>query len=355
MALQYDNYYVETMSPNAKGKLLAKLKNRPGPVVQMGFGLHAGKAAQCAIGSQRKIDATYVSEAVERAEFLESSTKQYGLKMLLSDSFHRLLHPSNRRRCRKIDQIIFHNEDEDGDDEAAYAKGDIMELFTYDMDIEALWKTNTKTGWAGEIIDDVSETESLTAGRGAKRDSHGKGPPTTKRGSGDSHGKGTPRTLLKKTLRLTSTKRRSSSSDEFRSGHSSTRSGHSSASFEAGAPTVTNATPDAGSAQLTMGKPEENKQTGPGELVLPSGPALYSNNVWLHEDMRRIRHQYTNVFFQKFNSGMQAYYQKDWVTARECFEAVLERFEDGPSRYFVNEIERYNGTPPRDFLGYGRA
>jgi class 3 adenylate cyclase len=344
MALQYDNYYVETMSPNAREKLLTKLKKRPGPVVQMGFGLHAGKAAQCAIGSQRKIDATYVSEAVERAEFLESSTKQYGLKMLMSDSFHRLLHPSNRRRCRKIDQIIFHNEDEDGDDEAAYAKGDIMELFTYDMEIEALWRTNTRTGWAGEIIDDVSDTESVT-GRGGKKDSHGKGPPTTTRGSG---------ALRKKTLRLG--KRRSdenkasinSISDEL-------RSGHLSATFEVGAATATNATPDVGSAQLTMDKLEENKQTGPGELVLPSGPALYSNNVWLQEDMRRIRHQYTHVIFQKFNSGMQAYYQKDWVAARECFEAVLERFEDGPSRYFVNEIEKYNGTPPRDFLGYGRA
>lgn len=43
-----------------------------------GFGLHAGKAVQGAIGSQRKLDATYLSEAVERAEFLESSTKIYG-------------------------------------------------------------------------------------------------------------------------------------------------------------------------------------------------------------------------------------------------------------------------------------
>jgi class 3 adenylate cyclase len=350
MALQYDDYYVETMSPNAKEKLLTKLKKRPGPVVQMGFGLHAGKAAQCAIGSQRKIDATYVSEAVERAEFLESSTKQYGLKMLMSDSFHRLLHPSNRRRCRKIDQILFHNEDEDDDDEAAYAKGDIMELFTYDMDIEASWKTNTKTGWAGEIVDDVSDTESLT-GRGTKKDYNGKGPPTTTRGPG---------ALRKKSLRLTS-KRRSdenklslnSSSDELRSTSTSLRS--SSATFEAGAPTPTNATPDVASAQLTTDKLEENKQTGPGELVLPTGSALYNKNVWLQDDMRRIRHQYDHVFFQKFNSGMQAYYQKDWVIARECFEAVLERFEDGPSRYFVNEIERYNGTPPRDFLGYGRA
>jgi class 3 adenylate cyclase len=72
----------------------------------MGFGLYAGKAVQGAIGSQRKIDATYVSEAVDRAEFLESSTKKYGLKMLMSGNFHQLLHPNTRRRCRKVDQIL---------------------------------------------------------------------------------------------------------------------------------------------------------------------------------------------------------------------------------------------------------
>lgn len=45
-------------------------------IMKMGFGLHAGKAVQGAIGSQRKIDATYVSEAVELSECLGSLTKK---------------------------------------------------------------------------------------------------------------------------------------------------------------------------------------------------------------------------------------------------------------------------------------
>ena len=129
----------------ARTSLLAKLKSRPGPIVQMGFGLHAGKAVQGAIGSQRKIDATYVSEAVERAEYLETSTKKYGLRMLMSDSFLHLLHASNRRRCRKIDQIMFHNENEEDTEEIGYGQGDVMELFTFDMDIDALWRTKIGT------------------------------------------------------------------------------------------------------------------------------------------------------------------------------------------------------------------
>lgn len=59
MALHHDNYYIETMSDLARERLLTKLSKRTGPVVQMGFGLHAGKAVQGAIGSERKIDGKY--------------------------------------------------------------------------------------------------------------------------------------------------------------------------------------------------------------------------------------------------------------------------------------------------------
>lgn len=75
IALCYDNFFVENMKEEAKKRLLLKFSPRPGPLVQMGFGLHAGKAVQGAIGSTRKLDATYISESVERAEFLEVCVK----------------------------------------------------------------------------------------------------------------------------------------------------------------------------------------------------------------------------------------------------------------------------------------
>ena len=59
MALHYDNYYVDDMNETARNRLLTKLSERKGPIVQIGFGLHAGNAVQGAIGSQRKLDATY--------------------------------------------------------------------------------------------------------------------------------------------------------------------------------------------------------------------------------------------------------------------------------------------------------
>lgn len=71
IALYHDSYFVEGMSDEKKSRLFTKFSDRPGPLVQMGFGLHAGKAVQGAIGSTKKLDATYISESVERAEFLE--------------------------------------------------------------------------------------------------------------------------------------------------------------------------------------------------------------------------------------------------------------------------------------------
>lgn len=118
ISLHYDDYYIESMTDHARRTLLAKLSNRQGPVVQMGFGLHAGSAVQGAIGSQRKIDATFVSDTVEMAEFLESSTKKYGVPLLMSDNFHRLLQAKTRGRCRKIDQIrITSRDDEEAEEE----------------------------------------------------------------------------------------------------------------------------------------------------------------------------------------------------------------------------------------------
>lgn len=114
MALHYDKFFTEDMNNEAKNRLLTKLSKRKGPVVQMGFGLHAGKAVQGAIGSQRKLDATYISESVERSEFLESATKTYGVPLLMTDSVYNLLDPSNRYRCRKIDQLIMLSEEESG-------------------------------------------------------------------------------------------------------------------------------------------------------------------------------------------------------------------------------------------------
>ena len=94
----------------------------------------------------------------------------------------------------------------------------------------------------------------------------------------------------------------------------------------------------------------------PEKLVLPTGPALYNAKVWMDRNMQEIRRIYTDgIFLQKFNSGLQAYYSKDWERAQQCFTTCVEKIDDGPSKYFLAQIEKHNGKPPRNFLGYGIA
>jgi class 3 adenylate cyclase len=337
IALYYDKYYIETMSEAARKRLQNKLKNRPGPMVQMGFGLHAGKAVQGAIGSERKIDATYVSEAVERAEFLESSTKQYGLKMLMSDSFHRLLHPNTRRRCRKVDQILLRDDDDDEESEDdGRLHGEIMELFTFDMDVEAVHRPASKSARELDVTSDTESNAERRSRRLVDRRGHGSTRQIRRRRSVTMRGSGNTNT---------------SASDEFLVGaNGSTAMGDQAHS-----------SPSIASASSVHSEKIENESTAnafhnPPELVLPSGPALYSHNIWQTPDMKRIRDKFVKgLFFQKFNAGLQAFYNKDWRTAQEFFQTILDNYDDGPSKYFMSQIKKNKGTPPKDFVGYGIA
>jgi hypothetical protein len=342
MALHHNDYYLEKLSETARKNLLNKLAGRSGPVVQLGFGLHAGSAVQGAIGSQRKIDATYVSESVERAEDLESWTKTYGVKMLMSDSFCRLLHPSNRRRCRKIDQLVIRNED--GEDDEGDDDPPLLELWTFDMDIDALWRNKPGSGKGKSDAGQESDTESTD--KGSRREVM-RLPNSGRQLSGGGILKGSAR---RRSMRGTSGK--DILGDEQSDGGMMPLGGPNQ-----GGGTSSPADNLGGGGG---GGDGDNGGSGSGsgipQLTLPTGPALYNANVWVSEEMRRIRELYSDgIFFQKFNSGFQSYYSRDWEHAKQCFVTILERFEDGPSRYFLTQIEKNNGKPPRDFRGYGTA
>jgi len=77
-------------SPRALSALFERM---PGYKCRIGCGLHFGSAIEGAIGSAKKIDATFVSHHVNRSETLESSTKEYGVSILMSQPFYELLSP----------------------------------------------------------------------------------------------------------------------------------------------------------------------------------------------------------------------------------------------------------------------
>ena len=71
----------------------------------MGFGLHVGWAIEGAIGSEYKIDASYLSPNVNMASRLEAATKQFGTTILLSEDIVCMLSPFVRSRVRQIDCV----------------------------------------------------------------------------------------------------------------------------------------------------------------------------------------------------------------------------------------------------------
>ena len=67
----------------------------------MGFGLHIGWSIEGAIGSDLKIDATYLSPHVEMSDRLEASSKIFKAKLNISHWLHQLASPNiqNYTRC----------------------------------------------------------------------------------------------------------------------------------------------------------------------------------------------------------------------------------------------------------------
>ena len=71
----------------------------------MGFGLHVGWSIQGPIGSEFKIDASYLSPDVNMSSRLEGATKQYGVPILVSGNLYNLMTLKNKEHLRQIDCV----------------------------------------------------------------------------------------------------------------------------------------------------------------------------------------------------------------------------------------------------------
>lgn len=115
---------------NNNAKLQSRIENWK---LNMGFGLHMGWAIEGAIGSDHKIDVSYLSPNVNLSSRLEAATRQFGLNLLLSGQVYQHLSDDIKRMMRPVDVIN--------------AKGSkqAMELFTFDMNLKYLERTELIT------------------------------------------------------------------------------------------------------------------------------------------------------------------------------------------------------------------
>ncbi len=73
--------------------------------VNMIFGMDAGWAVEGAVGSEYKIDATYLSPHVNMASRMMSACKQYGVSILLSQAVQELMSETARTKLRHLDTV----------------------------------------------------------------------------------------------------------------------------------------------------------------------------------------------------------------------------------------------------------
>jgi hypothetical protein len=73
--------------------------------VSMIFGMDAGWAVEGAVGSEYKIDATYLSPHVNMASRMMAACKQYGVVMLLSQAVQELMSDVARSKLRHLDTV----------------------------------------------------------------------------------------------------------------------------------------------------------------------------------------------------------------------------------------------------------
>lgn len=69
------------------------------------FGMDAGWAVEGAVGSEHKIDATYLSPHVNMASRMMSASKQYGVTLLMSQAVEELMSRAAREKLRHLDTV----------------------------------------------------------------------------------------------------------------------------------------------------------------------------------------------------------------------------------------------------------
>lgn len=108
---------------------LARYRHHPGlrqrlnfyECVDLSFGMHLGWAIEGAVGSEFKIDASYLSPNATIAEALEQATSIYGVHILASHTVVEACSKTFSKLCRLIDRVLIHG------------SKDPLELYCFDV------------------------------------------------------------------------------------------------------------------------------------------------------------------------------------------------------------------------------
>jgi len=271
-------------------------KRFPGYKVRIGSGLHVGWAIEGAIGSNMKIDASYLSPHVNMSEYLESSTKAYGVPLLMSEAFFRLLSPHANKFCRQVDRIKRNDAEEP------------FGLFTYDADLnyEFAEDQKLKEGPSNRVLHDARRKSVAISGSLTVSPALVGGLPSQ---TSSSDIKGRPKLKKRKSTR------------------------------------------DIEAQEKAEATEKESEQDKKPNVVIPP----YKESVWETDaDLMKLRHLVNDAFRSLWKEGMAAYIKGDWQKARDIFHETMRssNAQDGPSKFLIKVIDEHGGTAPHDWQGY---
>lgn len=114
-----------------RSPILAEYRTHPGLQQRLGtdcrvnlsFGLHQGWAIEGAVGSEFKIDASYLSPNVSIVKSVEQATMIYGVPFIIAESVFNLLREEMASKVRLIDKVIL------------TGSANPMSIFSVDLDV----------------------------------------------------------------------------------------------------------------------------------------------------------------------------------------------------------------------------
>eukprot|EP00520_Triparma_pacifica_P000618 CAMPEP_0118655946 /NCGR_PEP_ID=MMETSP0785-20121206/13221_1 /TAXON_ID=91992 /ORGANISM="Bolidomonas pacifica, Strain CCMP 1866" /LENGTH=930 /DNA_ID=CAMNT_0006548761 /DNA_START=290 /DNA_END=3079 /DNA_ORIENTATION=- len=284
---------------------------------KMGCGLHMGWAVEGAIGSDKKIDASYISPHVNWAEFLESSTKEYGVPVLMSEPFYKLLSDDVKKFCRQVDHI------------KKSASDEVTGLYTYDVNPDYDFKAKAVMDAKKEEIEHQDQTRKQRKQR-RTMNLKGKSPPPQVRTTFMANHMASVRSEINDgSVKF---------SDRTIAGapRKSMKHKHSALHVDGG----------------EHGGDSHGNHSGLGnapEIILEK----YTTAIWLtDEDLVAMRTHMNDEILETWDSGMHAFIEGDWAKAREKFNRVLEitNDKDGPAKNILRHMDNdYGGKVPMDW------
>jgi len=272
--------------------------------VRMGFGLHAGWAIEGAVGSIQKVDATYLSPHVNMSARLETSSKQFGVPLLFSQSLYDLMSPEIQDCCRKLDVVTVKGSDQP------------IGVFTYDARQEQKFRAKPMIQKKTSIAQiNNNNAKSKPVDKNNKKPYGGQvAPDVTGGGKVETSGRASITALPSKPA---------SHSNE-----------HHDFSYY--------------------------QSHTDGELSFMSPENDTSDVVELDVDLVMLRKHIEAEFKEKHKQAVESYLGGDWPKACELFtwcdntmrDKCPDLGGDGPSRVILNYMANRNNTAPSDWKGY---